>query len=228
VRRALTVSTCACLAAVLLAAAPASAQESKLAAEVRRERDRLTEKCGLTFKKLMGCATTIVTDHPFHLALGSLAPQNGFGLGLAFVAPQSKPNDDWRINWSADAVGTFSGGWRTGVYAKFIRTRVEAPVPTAAGSGTDAGEALPRPYPTMTVYGQVTSLPKVAYYGLGDDSRSEDRSVFAMRQSIVGGRVVWPFGRVGFLNRLSPVVLGEVNARWVQVGNSTAGSSPSI
>ena len=158
---------------------PVVAQETKLGAEMRRERERLAEKCrGFAFKALADCGAAIITDHPFHLAVGSLAPQNGFGLGLAFVAPQWKPNDDWRINLSADVLGTPSGAWRAGSYAKFVNTRVGDVVVTGPGGGTSSGDALPRPYPTLTLYSQVTSLPKLSYYGLGNETSLGEHALF--------------------------------------------------
>ena len=117
----LVLATACAWAATACLISPAFAQESKpqegkLGADLRLEGAALASKCDdVAPKKLIDCATTLITDHPFHLAIGSLAPQNGFGFGLAFVAPQSKPNDDWRINWSADVVGTPSAAWRAGV-----------------------------------------------------------------------------------------------------------------
>jgi hypothetical protein len=208
---------------------PAFSQESKLGAEVRLERERLSEKCdSLTLKKVVDCGYGLVTDHPFHIALGSLAPRNGLGFGVAFVPPQSKPNDDWRINWSADAVGAISGGWRVGAYMKFVNTRVPGIGVTGPGGGTPATEAQPRPYPTLTLYAQMISLPKLSYFGLGNDTLQANRSLFAMRQSTLGARIVWPFGRTGTLNRLNPSLIGELNGRWVQITGSTKDDAPSI
>jgi hypothetical protein len=203
--------------------------ESRLAADFRRQKERFVEKCGeFALKAVVGCGAAMVTDHPLHLALGSIAPGNGFGFGLAFVPPQWNPNDDWRIRWSADAVAAPSGAWRAGVYAKVVRTRVEAPVPTGPGGGTSASDALPRPYPTISVFSQVTSLPAVSYFGLGSQSSRADRALFAMRQSTVGTRVFWPIGRSGWLNRLNPTVIGELSGRWVRIAESTDTGAPSI
>ena len=217
---------------ILFTSSLASAQqqdESRLAADLRLQGDRLAHNCGeFALKKVIGCATGIITDHPFHMAIGSIAPQNGFGFGLAFVPPQWVPNDDWRISWSADAVGTPSGAWRGGAYAKFIRTRVVGPEVVGTGAGTSSSDALPRPYPTLTVYGQVTSLPRLAYLGLGDESVLADRVAFAMRQSTIGTQVFWPMGRSAFFNRLNPIAIGEFSGRWVHLAGSTDASVPSI
>ena len=213
----------------VLAIAPASAQESKLGADLRLEGQALARKCDdLAPKSLVDCATTLITDHPFHLAIGSLSPKNGFGFGLAFVAPQSKPNDDWRINWSADVVGTPSAAWRAGAYARIVNSRVPGITVVGADEGTSSASAMPRPYPTFALYAQTTSLPTVSYFGLGNETSVADRTSFALRESTIGGGVYWPIARTGFFNRLNPVALFDLNGRWARVAGSTSGDSPSI
>ncbi|HEX7793440.1 MAG TPA: hypothetical protein VF456_03770 [Vicinamibacterales bacterium] len=219
---------CACAMGVL-AIAPLSAQESKLGADLRLEGKALASKCDdLAPKSLVDCATTLITDHPFHLAVGSLAPKNGFGFGLAFVAPQSKPNDDWRINWSADIVGTPSAAWRAGAYARLVNSRVPGIGVVGPDEGTSSTSALPRPYPTFALYAQTTSLPTVSYFGLGNQTSAADRTSFALRESTIGGGAFWPIARTGLFNRLNPVALFDLNGRWVRVAGSTSGESPAI
>ena len=70
-----------CLASTTLLVA----QESPVAAELRREGERASEACHPSLKSIPGCAYTLFTDHPFHIAAGSMPPQNGFGLGGAFA-----------------------------------------------------------------------------------------------------------------------------------------------
>ena len=64
------------VALILLLTGIASAQESLLGSDFRREKERLTENCS-SFKKFPGCAQVLFTDHPLHIAVGSIAPQNG-------------------------------------------------------------------------------------------------------------------------------------------------------
>src|SRR5580692_1286219 len=69
-------------------------------------------------KGLLDCGEELFTGQPLHIAVGSIAPQNGFGAGLAYVG--AKNTDNWRITWDADAVASNNASWRAGVYAKFV------------------------------------------------------------------------------------------------------------
>src|SRR5262249_35840351 len=126
---------CVALALAVGGAAAARAQEGRLAAEFRLEGEDLKKDCG-SFKTLTSGGATLVTDHPFHVAIGSIAPQNGFGFGPA-LATHFTPNENWRHTWSADAVFAPGGAWRAGTYFKAIHTSVQ--LPTVVPSGSAAG-----------------------------------------------------------------------------------------
>src|SRR5260370_37735641 len=83
------------------------------------ELDKLKENCG-DLKKFGGCAQELFTGQPIHIAVGSIAPQNGFGAGVAYVG--HKTTDNWRKSWNADAVGSINGSWRAGAYLKLVHT----------------------------------------------------------------------------------------------------------
>src|ERR1039458_10665277 len=73
------------LMVVLLAGAFSFAQQRQLRADFRGERERVAQDCWNGIKGIFGCAEELFTDHPLHIAVGSIAPQNGFGAGAAFV-----------------------------------------------------------------------------------------------------------------------------------------------
>src|ERR1035438_3206140 len=94
-----------------LASTVALAQEGKLQADFRREGERVTDACNeMRVKPWTGCTYELFTAHPLHIAAGSMPPQNGFGLGGAFVADKHTKN--WRLTWDVDAVASTNEiGW---------------------------------------------------------------------------------------------------------------------
>jgi len=204
--------------AVLLlgACTMACAQENALQGELRREGERVSDACKVNFKALGGCAYTLFTDHPLHIAAGSMPPQNGFGLGGAFV--WSKNTRNWRMSWDFDAVGAFSGSWRAGGYMKMVHT----PHP-----------AMPRiqathPYTVFNLYAQSISLNKLNFFGLGNDSTLAGKSLFGMGQTIVGASVIKPVYEWRAIRWLNLSLQGEVNGRFVNVRGEHGQSDPSI
>lgn len=200
------------IAVLLILTGLANAQESELRAELRHEGDHFRENCGkFSLKSLVGCGEVLFTGHPLHIAVGSLAPQNGFGVGPAFVAHWT-PNNDWRLNLNADGVVSTNGSWRAGAYFKAVHTKIKP------------GTIEVRPFPIFNAYVQTTSLNKVGYFGLGPDTTREDQTFFGMRETIVGSNVIYPVAS-GPLN-LS--LHAEANGRFVDIRASRGQSAPSI
>jgi hypothetical protein len=176
-----------------LVAAPLCAQENQLQADFRGEGERFHKSClAFDLKALGSCAQVLFTDHPLHIAVGSIAPQNGFGAGAAFVAHWT-PNETWRLNWNADGVAAPNGSWRAGVYMKAIRVpRHDIIVTTGTAADAAASDLAVEEAPFFNLYAQAISLNKIYYFGLGPSTTLADRSVFGMSERIVGTNVVWP------------------------------------
>jgi len=216
-----------CLIVLLLASVCLCAQESQLAADFRHEGDHIRENCGkFGLKTIATCGQELVTDHPLHLALGSIAPQNGFAFGPAFVAHYT-PNESWRLTWNADVVGATSGAWRAGAYMKIIHTPVTHITPVAVPAGTPRKKSGPtiHPYTIFNIYAQTISLPKLLFFGLGPDTFESGKTFFRERETIVGTNAIIPVPKLGGLN-LS--LLGEVNGRFVSIDGNHDQTSPSI
>ncbi|HZF39427.1 MAG TPA: hypothetical protein VE715_11410, partial [Blastocatellia bacterium] len=117
-----TLFICACL---IILAGRAHAQEGTMQAEFRREGESFKANCAkFSLTSLAGCGEVLFTGHPLHIAVGSVAPQNGFGFGPAFVR-RWNPNNNWRLNINADGVVSNNGSWRAGFYLKAVRTKIE-------------------------------------------------------------------------------------------------------
>lgn len=215
-------------AVVLAAPGTLAAQEGRLAAEFRREGEAFRENCGGEFDpgRILSCGTTVVTGKPLHLAVGSLAPENGFGFGVAFVTAHA-PSENWRLSWSADIVRAFGGAWRAGAYMKIVHTPVEPPVVV---SGPDAASSAAngiRPYTSIDIYAQTISLPTISFFGVGPDSARDARTLFGMRQTIVGADAVVPIAAPA-LRRFNLAFVGEMNGRFIDVRSAPGEDAPSI
>jgi len=202
------------------------AQESQLAADFRGEGMRFKEGCfgpGTGLGKIGDCAQVLFTDHPMHIALGSLAPQNGFGAGLAFVSHWT-PNESWRISSSLDGVASSNQSWRAGLYITAVWTRHrQIGVVTGGSPSSGTSNLAVQESPTFHFYSQGTSLNQLTYFGLGPNTKDTARSYYGMTETITGGNVVWPVFR-----GLNMSLLGEINGRFVNLRGAYGLSSPSI
>jgi hypothetical protein len=223
-----------CAAAPARAQDPGGQDESALHAALDRERGQLSESCaGFSVSKIGSCVYTLATATPLHVSFGSIAPQNGVGFGPAWVWHHT-PNENWRINWSADTVRSFGGAWRAGAYANFVRTKVQAPVVVF-------GDQPPRPaapdvYPVFSIFAQAIALPTLRFYGIsssGDGAHDapmtpvagESRlSAWQMRQTIAGGSALVPVGP----GAAGLSVAGAAAVRQVEASGSSDGDVPGI
>ncbi len=214
----------AVLIACLTLAASVNAQETQVGSDFRREGEAIQKACGtFTFQSIGSCAYTLFTDHPMHFAAGSIAPQNGFGLGLAFVTHWT-PNESWRLSWDVDAVGSTNASWRAGAYMTAVWVRHRRIVPGPGGSVSAGPSNLTvQEDPVFHVVAQNISLNKLDYFGLGPNSSESARTFFGMRQTIVGLNATWPI-----LQKWNISLYGEGNGRFVALRPSLGQPSPSI
>jgi hypothetical protein len=214
----------------VLVAAPAAAQESQFGADVRREKEHVATSCGdFNPKGIATCGYALVTENPFHVALGNLAPMNGFAGGLAF-AEHYTPSEAWRISWNADGVASGSGSWRAGAYVKLIHTPATSGVvvrePGARPAAPDA--IAPREFTVIDLFAQATSLETINYFGLGQQSLEAGRSVFGEHQTVAGASVTVPLGGIRAIDWLRMSVTGGVAGRFIDVRSATLDQVPSI
>lgn len=215
--------------------APCSFAELSLAQDFQGEGTRLGTGCGgkFSFSLIANCGELLFTDHPLHIAIGSLAPQNGFGAGAALVGHWTTTR--WRNSWDVDAVAAPSGSWRAGGYLTFVRSGGPA-----SGSDVVVNRGRPQPgnnpaidimqeMPVFHLYSETDSLNKLLFFGLGPSSTVAGKAYFGLRETVSGGNLVWPvFQKSKALQPLHANILLEANSRYVQTRSSTGQSSPSI
>ena len=189
-------------------------------ADAPGEVDKLKENCTV-LSKIGGCAEELFTGVPVHIAVGSIAPQDGFGAGLAYVG--HKTTENWRITWNADAIGSSDGSWRAGFYMTLVDTRqkkigISFGTPKLKPNLTELPE-----HPVINFYAQTISLNKLTYFGLGSDTSESARSFYGMRETIVGLSGVKPLAAKSHVS-----LYGEANGRFVNIRPSPGQPSPSL
>ncbi|HXU14876.1 MAG TPA: hypothetical protein VN708_07085 [Terriglobales bacterium] len=219
---------------VLLLAGSAWAQESPLHAELRREGERVSDACR-SLKSIGSCSYTLFTDHPLHIAAGSMPPENGFGVGGAFV--WSKNTKNWRLSWDVDSVGAFNGSWRAGGYMKMVHNPhsainpIKVTIPGESGDNSKKSaknRSFTHPYTVFNIYAQTISLNNLNYFGVGNDTIPADKSLFGMSETIVGANVIKPVFELSAIRWLNLALVGEANGRFVSIRGEHGHSVPSI
>lgn len=212
-------------ALVLAAAALTWAQESDPAANSAAqdpgdEMGKLKKNC--PFAHAIGCAEVLFTGQPIHIAAGSIAPQNGVGLGLAYVG--HKTLSDWRTTWNADAVASSNASWRAGFYMKLVDTHIPDIGVRKGTHGISHSTSTELPeQPVINIYAQTISLNKLFFFGLGPNTAPAGRAFYGMRETIAGVSGVKPV-----YDPLHIGIYGEVNGRWTEIRPGHGQSSPSI
>jgi hypothetical protein len=214
------------LISALIAGTTAYAQnESRLHRDFRVEGEAL-QACGkFNFGSLTGCGQTLVTGQPMHIAVGSLAPQNGFGTGLAFVEHKDFASE-WRMNFDIDALATDNGSWRGGAYMKAYRLpggtfRMQFPGSTTKPATTPLFTSAP----LFNFYAQAISLNRVDYYGLGPHTTPVTHTTYGFTETIAGVSAILPIA--GILTRAKLAVVAELNGRFPTIHPGTDATLPS-
>ncbi len=191
----------------LALAATMAAQESKFEADMRHEVTDFKQDCAPDLKGIFGCAKDLVTDWPLHVALGSLAPQNGFAAGAAFV--EHANTESWRFSWNADAVASGNASWRAGLYMKSVFTKA---APITVTSNPSAANVVVRDSPVISAYAQAISLNTIDFFGIGPSTSLSNEAIFGMRETIAGVNGVLPV-----IQKIRLSLFGELNGRFVDV-----------
>ena len=175
-------------------------------------------------KHVVGCIEVLFTGQPLHIAVGSLAPQNGLSYGLAYVGRKDTKSGNWRISWDGDAGMSSNRSWRAGFFVAFVDSHISQAEPTFGTKGANTADIVAYPeQPVYTVYAQTVSLNKLMMFGSGPASLESERSYYGMTETIAGVRAIRPIP-----SRLNIGLYGEFNGRAVDARPGPDDVSPSI
>lgn len=196
---------------------------------------------------ISGCAETLFTGTPFHIAVSSLAPQNGvgFGLGAAEVyhptycapwidftkspAAGTRNACHWSLNFNAQGLATTNQSWRAGFYMSAVHLSTRRP------QVHHPGEPRPKhpvqnftgPSATVNLYSETNSLNRIYYYGLGPSTTPAGRADFGLTENVTGVSLILPV-HSWWIDAAGISLLGELNGRFPTQRGSYGDTSPSI
>jgi hypothetical protein len=168
----------------------------------------------------------LIASYPFRVALGSLAPGNGFAFGVS-LSERYTPSETWRVTFSGDAVRSVRGSNRVGGYVRFIHSPAEVGVVVSRpGDPPVRPRRLKLDTWAFDVFAQRTLLETMNYFGPGPDTFESGRSVFGQRQLMFGGSVVLPMSGASWLGALRPALLGGITRRSITILPGLASDGP--
>jgi hypothetical protein len=180
--------------------------ESRIHSDFRREwldlhpcRAQLVKPCSeFTPGHLIGIGQALLTDQPLHIAVGSLAPQNGFAFGLAFVEHKDFQSER-RLTFDADAVATKNGSWRAGSYLTTYKLpQSNEVIGVVMGTPTSVQQKpTVQVAPVFNLYAEAESLNTLYYYGLGPNTLPTGKSAFGLTETIAGVSALLPLNHAG-------------------------------
>jgi hypothetical protein len=189
---------------------PPGMDESRIHRDFRVEKQSLAACTHFNFGSLTDCGQTLVMGQPMHIAVGSLAPQNGFAAGLAFVEHKNFANET-RMTFDIDALATPNGSWRAGGYVKAYR---------------QPGGFTYRSAPLFNFYSQSISLKRVDFYGLGPNTSPLAHTTYGFSENITGANLLLPGPEA--IQKLGLSFVGELNGRFPSLRPGDDKSIPSI
>ena len=203
--------------------------ESRLHSDFRREwldlhpcEQQLVKPCSdFTFGHLVDIGQTLLTGQPLHIAVGSLAPQNGFAPGLAFVEHKDFASER-RLTFNMDAVASTNLSWRAGAYFTTYKQPSQPIVVVMGTPSASAKKPSVQVAPVFNLYAEADSLNRLYFYGLGPNTTPTGKSAFGLTQTIAGASAILPLNRAGIS------VTAEVNGRIPQLRPDTNESVPTI
>jgi hypothetical protein len=241
----------ACCTAPALLSGQADDQNESFAANFHRDLVQEGVNLGsckqVSLTGISGCAETLFTGTPFHIAVGSLAPQNGvgFGVGAAEIyhptycapwidftksaAPGTRNACHWSLNFNVVGLASSNQSWRAGFYMSAVHLSTRRPQVHHPGEPGPKHPVRDFTGPSMTVnfYSETNSLNRIYFYGIGPDTTPAGRADFGLTVNVTGMSLILPV-RAWWIDAAGISLLGEVNGRFPSQRGSYGDSSPSI
>jgi len=117
----------------------------------------------------------------FRVVIGSVAPGSSLAGGVGYG--WRKPNPNWQLQFDTSARVSIKKYWEIDGNLRLTKTSSSTTAPVDLSSLK------------INIYGFVKDMPRIDFFGLGPNSREEDRAVFHYREAVIGTDISTPVNR---------------------------------
>jgi hypothetical protein len=140
-----------------------------------------------------------VTGHPVHLVHGSVVPGSGLTGGIGYTYEGA--GETWRTLFDSSARISIRKYWELDSNLRLTRSE---------NKFTDLDVTGPSGDLKINLYALVKDAPRVDFFGVGPESREQDRAVYHYREAVAGADISKPV------------------KRWLNLGAAAEGIWPNI
>ncbi len=152
------------------------------------------------FEKWLSCQKKrydkLTNKDGFRLVVGSVAPGSGLAGGIGYGHRTNDPK--WRTDFNTSARVSIKKYWELDANLRLTKTSSSTTAPADLGNLK------------IDIYGLVKDMPRLDFFGLGPESREQDRAVFHYREAVVGADI------------------GQPITPWLDIGGAVEGIWPDI
>ncbi len=155
-----------------------------------------------TFNDTISCLKAFydkVTGRPLHFVHASVVPGSGFTGGIGYTYKSNTEN--WRKQFDTSARISVKKYWEIDANLRLSHNQ---------NTFSDNDVTGPSGNLKLNLYGLVKDAPRLDFYGLGPESKKQNRTVFHYREAVVGLDASKPF------------------RRWLDLGGAVEGIWPDI
>jgi hypothetical protein len=132
----------------------------------------------------------------FRLVVGSVVPGGGLAAGVGYGHRSFGPN--WQTEFNSSGRITYRKYWEIDANLRLTKTS------SSTTASPDLGNLK------SNIYGFVKDMPRLNFFGVGPETRTDDRAVFHYREAVVGADISQPLNR------------------WLDIGGAVEGIWPDI
>ena len=153
---------------------------------------------GLTFYAKCGkhLYDKVTAKDGFRLVVGSVAPGGGLAAGVGYGHRSFGPT--WQTEFNSSGRITYRKYWEIDANLRLTKTS------SSTTASPDVGNLK------SNIYGFVKDMPRLNFFGVGPETRTDDRAVFHYREAVVGADISQPVNR------------------WLDIGGAVEGIWPDI